>query len=418
MTSAEDRSSLEAFLLAEKPEGDVGLRSGEGSGAQDVSVTRFVDVLLRRAVRARASDLHFEPFEEELIVRQRVDGALGVVCSAARSLASPVTARLKVMADLNLAECRVPQDGRIPFAVDGRTVDLRISTLPTQFGESVVLRILDGAEARLTLADLELPSGILQSIRSIVRRPNGLLVVTGPTGSGKTTTLMSALREVVDEETKILTVEDPVEYEVEGLVQVSVNSDIGLTFSTALRAFLRQDPDKILVGEIRDGETAQVAVQASLTGHLVLTTLHTNDAAGAVTRLANLGVEPYLLSATLEGVLAQRLVRRICEHCRILYEADAGCLEALGLSREEAGRRNLAKGEGCEACGASGYRGRLGLYEFIQASDRIRESIARRTGTLCLAAIAKEEGTVMLRQYGIGRMLAQITTAEEILRNT
>ena len=386
--------------------------------ARDAPVIRFVDAVLRDAVRRQASDVHFEPFEDVFRVRSRIDGALQEVSTPARVLAVPVISRIKVLADLNIAERRVPQDGRIQMTVDGRAVDLRVSTLPTQFGESVVLRVLDKSVVNLNLDALGMPPEILAAVRELARRPNGIFIVTGPTGSGKTTTLNSALREVNEEETKILTAEDPVEYEIDGIMQVAVNSGIGLTFAAALRSFLRQDPDKILVGEIRDLETARIAVQASLTGHLVFTTLHTNDAAGAVTRLVDMGLEPYLIAASLEAVLAQRLVRRVCRECSETYRPGDAELARLGLDRAMIGAGTFARGRGCAACGGSGYRGRLGLYELIRVTDRFREAVAGGATTLGLAAIACEEGTRTLREDGARALLDHATTAEEILRYT
>ena len=284
--------------------------------ANETPIIRFVNLVIQQAIRAQASDIHFEPFEDEFRIRYRVDGALYEMSPPPKSLSLPVISRIKVISELNIAEHRIPQDGRIKMTIEGRAVDLRVSTLPTQFGESVVLRVLDKSAVNLDLDNLGLPENVKSGIRGAVRRPNGIFIVTGPTGSGKTTTLYSALREVNEIETKILTAEDPVEYEIEGIMQVPVNHQVGLDFARALRAFLRQDPDKIMVGEIRDIETARIAVQASLTGHVVLSTLHTNDAPGAITRLIDMGLEPFLLSASLEFILAQRLVRRICSSCK------------------------------------------------------------------------------------------------------
>lgn len=388
------------------------------SVAGDAPVVRLVDVVLRQAIRERASDIHFEPFEDALRIRYRVDGALFAMTPTPRRLAGPVTARIKVLADLNIAERRVPQDGRIKLSVDGRAVDLRVSTLPTQFGESVVLRVLDKSVVNLDLEGLGMPADILERVRELAKRPNGIFIVTGPTGSGKTTTLYSALREVNTEDTKILTAEDPVEYEIDGIMQVAMHPGIGLNFATTLRSFLRQDPDKILVGEIRDLETARIAVQASLTGHLVLSTLHTNDAAGAVTRLVDMGVEPYLIAASLEAVLAQRLVRRICSNCRQWYVPDEDTLQRLQITRERIGDRKFAYGKGCEQCHGSGYKGRHGLFEMILMSDRLRDAISRRASTLELRRLAFEEGTLGLREDGLRGLLDGVTTVDEVLRYT
>jgi type IV pilus assembly protein PilB len=299
--------------------------------ANQTPIIRFVNLVLQQAIKDKASDVHFEPFEDQFRIRYRIDGALYEMAPPPRNLAVPVISRVKVLSNMNISETRIPQDGRIKMTIAGRPVDLRVSTLPTQFGESVVLRVLDKSVVNLDLEALSLPDDILQTIRDLVDRPNGIFIVTGPTGSGKTTTLYSALREVNSVETKILTAEDPVEYEIDGIMQVAVNHQVGLDFSRALRAFLRQDPDKIMVGEIRDLETAQIAVQASLTGHVVLSTLHTNDAPGAVTRLIDMGLEPFLISASLEAILAQRLVRRICRSCRTAYEPGHELIEMLDV---------------------------------------------------------------------------------------
>ncbi len=311
------------------------------SMANETPIIRFVNLVLQQAIRDKASDIHFEPFEDQFRLRYRIDGALYEMAPPPRNLAGPVTARLKVLSNLNIAERRVPQDGRIKMTISGRPVDLRVSTLPTQFGESVVLRVLDKTAVNLDLENLGMSAEVLSETRRLVALPNGIFIVTGPTGSGKTTTLYSALREVNKVETKILTAEDPVEYEIDGIMQVAVNHGVGLTFARALRAFLRQDPDKILVGEIRDIETAQIAVQASLTGHVVLSTLHTNDAPGAVTRLVDMGLEPYLIAASLEGILGQRLVRRICSHCKTAFEPDADVIDMLGVDPLEIADRQF-----------------------------------------------------------------------------
>ncbi|MCC5838762.1 MAG: type II/IV secretion system protein [Opitutales bacterium] len=416
-----EQASLEEVLsdLGGGPElGEDAEKAELESVAGDAPVVRLVDVVLRQAIRERASDIHFEPFEDALRIRYRVDGALFAMTPTPRRLAGPVTARIKVLADLNIAERRVPQDGRIKLSVDGRAVDLRVSTLPTQFGESVVLRVLDKSVVNLDLEGLGMPVDILDRVRELAKRPNGIFIVTGPTGSGKTTTLYSALREVNTEDTKILTAEDPVEYEIDGIMQVAMHPGIGLNFATTLRSFLRQDPDKILVGEIRDLETARIAVQASLTGHLVLSTLHTNDAAGAVTRLVDMGVEPYLIAASLEAVLAQRLVRRICSNCRQWYVPDEDTLHRLQITRERIGDRKFAYGKGCEQCHGSGYKGRHGLFEMILMSDRLREAISRRASTLELRRLAFEEGTLGLREDGLRGLLDGVTTVDEVLRYT
>jgi type IV pilus assembly protein PilB len=384
--------------------------------AAQAPIVRLVNLVLAQAVKDQASDIHFEPFEKDYKIRYRVDGALYEMAPPPKQLALPIASRLKVLANLNIAERRVPQDGRIKITLKGRPVDLRISTLPTQFGESVVLRVLDQGNVRLDLAEIGLPPAIETGVRDVIQRPNGIFVVTGPTGSGKTTTLYSALRELNDTERKLLTAEDPVEYEIEGVMQVPINPGIGLSFARTLRTFLRQDPDIIMVGEIRDEETAQIAIQASLTGHLVLATLHTNDAAGAVTRLIDMGVEPFLISSSLEGVLAQRLVRRICPECSQAYEAPAAELEQLGLDPAQA--PTFHRGVGCEHCSGSGYQGRHGLFEWLPISEALREMISQRRPTLELREQACREGMGLLREAGIAALAEGLTTVEEVLQYT
>lgn len=408
--------------------GQVGLQDFEGldetkendltDAANETPIIRFVNLVIQQAIRAQASDIHFEPFEEEFKIRYRVDGALYEMSPPPKSLALPVISRIKVIADLNIAEHRIPQDGRIKLTIEGRAVDLRVSTLPTQFGESVVLRVLDKSAVNLDLDNLGLPENVKTGIRDAVRRPNGIFIVTGPTGSGKTTTLYSALREVNEVETKLLTAEDPVEYELEGIMQVPVNHQVGLDFARALRAFLRQDPDKIMVGEIRDIETARIAVQASLTGHVVLSTLHTNDAPGAITRLIDMGLEPFLLSASLEFVLAQRLVRKICSGCKQDYEPAKDLIENLGLNQNDIGERQFFYGAGCEECNQSGYRGRTGLFEMIKVTDGFREMINSGAATLVLRQKAIEQGMRTLREDGVRSIFDGESTVEEVLKYT
>ncbi len=408
--------------------GQVGLQDFQGldetkendltDAANETPIIRFVNLVIQQAIRAKASDIHFEPFEEEFKIRYRVDGALYEMSPPPKSLALPVISRIKVIADLNIAEHRIPQDGRIKLTIEGRAVDLRVSTLPTQFGESVVLRVLDKSAVNLDLDNLGLPENVKTGIRDAVRRPNGIFIVTGPTGSGKTTTLYSALREVNEVETKLLTAEDPVEYELEGIMQVPVNHQVGLDFARALRAFLRQDPDKIMVGEIRDIETARIAVQASLTGHVVLSTLHTNDAPGAITRLIDMGLEPFLLSASLEFVLAQRLVRKICSGCKQDYEPAKDLIENLGLNQNDIGERQFFYGAGCEECNQSGYRGRTGLFEMIKVTDSFREMINSGAATLVLRQKAIEQGMRTLREDGIRSIFDGESTVEEVLKYT
>lgn len=419
----EDDASLEELLadiqqVGEEVETDHMSDAELEALAEQAPIVRFVNLVLSQAVKDGASDIHFEPFEADYKIRYRVDGALYEMAPPPKHMALPISSRLKVLANLNIAERRVPQDGRIKITLRGRPVDLRVSTLPTQFGESVVLRVLDQGAVQLDLTQIGLPSEIEASLRATIRRPNGILVVTGPTGSGKTTTLYSALRELNETERKLLTAEDPVEYEIEGVMQVPINTSIGLTFERVLRTFLRQDPDVIMVGEIRDLETAQIAIQASLTGHLVLATLHTNDAIGAVTRLTDMGVEPFLIGSSLEGVLAQRLVRRICSSCRESYPLEPEAAEQLGVAMDERATFECFKGRGCATCSGTGYRGRHGLFEWLPVTDTLRESISRSVSVGELRKQAGIEGSGALRQSGIEALRAGITTVEEVLQYT
>ncbi len=386
--------------------------------ASQAPIIRFVDLVLQEGVKAKASDIHFEPFETEFRIRLRIDGSLYEMAPPPKNLASAVIARVKVLSSLNIAERRVPQDGRIKTTISGRQIDLRVSTLPTQFGESVVLRILDKTVVNLSLEALSMQDDIKEGIRAMVGRPNGIFIVTGPTGSGKTTTLYSALREVNTEDVKILTAEDPVEYEVEGIMQVPINHQVGLTFAAALRSFLRQDPDTIMVGEIRDLETAQIAVQASLTGHVVLSTLHTNDAPGAVTRLIDMGLEPFLISASLEGVLAQRLLRRICKTCRTPYEPDKDVVNMLDVDALEIANKKFYFGKGCPECNRSGYKGRQGLFELMTINDQLRSLITQKAPTLVLKQKAIESGMRPLREDGLRCIFDGHTSIEEVLKYT
>jgi type IV pilus assembly protein PilB len=386
--------------------------------ARSAPLVGLVDAVLAQAIRRRASDIHFEPFEDEFRIRYRIDGTLHEMAPPPRRLAAPMISRLKVLAHLNIAERRVPQDGRIKKTVAGSPVDLRVSTLPTRQGESCVLRVLDRSAVPLDLEALGLPSVVLGGIRQLVRQPHGIFLATGPTGSGKTTTLYSALREGNAVGRKLLTVEDPVEYEIDGILQTTVNHAIGLDFARALRTFLRQDPDQIMVGEIRDLETARIAVQASLTGHLVLSTLHTNDAPDTVLRLVDMGLEPYLIAASLEAVLAQRLVRRVCRSCRRLYEPDPELLAQLGLTAAETGGRPFACGTGCRECSGTGFRGRTGLFEWMKISDRLREAITGGASRAELRERAREEGMRTLREDGVRALLEGVTAVEEVLQAT
>src|SRR5437667_6484883 len=386
--------------------------------ANATPIIRFVDLILFQAIQDRASDIHFEPFENEFKIRYRVDGALYEMAPPPRHLALPVISRVKVMANMNIAERRLPQDGRIQKNIAGRNIDLRVSTLPTQFGESLVLRVLDRTTVNLELEALGMPDYIYNFLLEMIHRPNGICIATGPTGSGKTTTLYSCLRKINTIDSKLLTVEEPVEYDLEGIVQVPVNEAIGLTFARSLRSFLRQDPDRIMVGETRDLETAQIAIQASLTGHLVFTTLHTTDAPGAVTRLVDMGVEPFLISSTLEAVLGQRLLRRICQQCRTAYEPNEALLAQLEISRRGIGAKKFYCGKGCDACNNTGYKGRKGIYELMKITDPLRELINERAPTVVLRQKAVELGMVTLRQDGLRSIFAGDTTIEEVLKYT
>ncbi|MDD2706786.1 MAG: GspE/PulE family protein [Verrucomicrobiae bacterium] len=386
--------------------------------ANSTPIIKFVNLVLYQAIKDRASDIHFEPFEHEFKIRYRVDGALLEMSPPPRQMAGAVISRIKVMSNLNIAERRLPQDGRIMLNIAGRPVDLRVSTLPTQHGESVVLRVLDRSVVSLDLEVLGMPKRIFDYILEIIQRPNGIFVVTGPTGSGKTTTLYSCLRRINTIDIKVLTAEDPVEYDIEGIVQVPINDAIGNSFARVLRAFLRQDPDSIMVGETRDLETAQIAIQASLTGHLVFTTLHTNDAPGAITRLIDMSVEPFLISSSVVAVLAQRLVRTICKECRTAYEPTEEALSSLGLTAQEVQGRQFYYGRGCPTCDGSGYKGRKGIYELMHISDPVRDLINQRAPSLVIRQKAIELGMIGLREDGVRSILDGETTIEEVVKYT
>jgi type IV pilus assembly protein PilB len=386
--------------------------------ANETPIVRFVNLVLFQAVQDRASDIHFEPFEDEFKIRYRVDGALYEMSPPPKHLALPVISRLKVMSSLDISERRMPQDGRISMQIAGRNIDLRVSTLPTQFGESVVLRVLDRAAVNLDIKTLGFPKAIHEYVLEAIQQPNGIFVVTGPTGSGKTTTLYSCLRQINSVDAKLLTVEDPVEYDIEGIMQVAVNESVGMTFSKALRAFLRQDPDIIMLGEMRDLETSQIAIQASLTGHLVLSTLHTNDAPGCVTRLIDMGVEPFLISSTLMAVLAQRLVRTVCKKCRTPFEPTETQLSLLNLSPHDVGDKVFYYGRGCANCNDTGYRGRRGIFELLVASEPVRLLINQRAPTVVIRQKAVELGMVTLREDGLRAIFDGDTTIEEIVKYT
>jgi len=386
--------------------------------ANSAPIIRYVDLVLYQAINEGASDIHFEPFEQEFKIRYRVDGALYEMAPPPTHLALPILSRIKVMSNMNIAEKRLPQDGRIVKHIGEKQVDMRVSTLPTQHGESIVLRVLDRSNINLSLEMLGMPPAIFEYINETVRKPNGIFICTGPTGAGKTTTLYAALKEINTIDSKLLTAEDPVEYDVDGIIQVPVHEAIGLTFSRVLRAFLRQDPDRILVGEIRDIDTAQIAIQASLTGHLVLSTLHTNDAPGAVTRLVDMGTEPFLVAASLEGILAQRLLRTICKECKASYEPNEALLNQLGVSSHELGDKEFYTGRGCDLCDQSGYKGRRGLFELLNVTDPIRDLITDRAPTVVIKQKAIELGMNTLREDGLRNIYEGNTTIEEVLKYT
>jgi type IV pilus assembly protein PilB len=420
----EEESNFDDILSDLKEGGDSG-KAGDDLNSNDLEalagqapIIRFVNLVLAQAIRDKASDIHFEPFEHEFKIRYRIDGSLYEMSPPPKHLSISITSRVKVLANLNIAERRIPQDGRIKLTLAGRPVDLRVSTLPTQFGESVVLRVLDQSAVQLDIGQLGMPEDVFEGIQEIVKRPNGIFIVTGPTGSGKTTTLYSALRVVNSPDVKILTAEDPVEYEIEGIMQVPVNHAVGLTFAKALRSFLRQDPDIIMVGEIRDLETAQISIQASLTGHLVLSTLHTNDAAGAVTRLVDMGVEPFLIASSVEAVLAQRLVRRVCSGCRTAYEPPATLLQQLGIDPIDIGNREFFFGKGCNTCNNTGYKGRMGIYEWLRMSEAVRDLVVERAPTLVIKQKALEQGMRTLRDDGLRAIFDGATSIEEVVKYT
>ncbi|MCH2174490.1 MAG: Flp pilus assembly complex ATPase component TadA [Lentisphaeria bacterium] len=390
----------------------------EEDEANKPAIVRFVDAVLFLAVKDQASDIHFEPFANQFRIRYRIDGVLYEMNSPNKKMSAAVISRVKVVSGLNIAEKKKPQDGRIEMRIGGRRIDLRVSCLPTQYGESVVLRVLDKGAVSLNLDVLGMPEWMSQEVRDMIAKPNGIFLVTGPTGSGKTTTLYSCLHEINKPGDKVLTCEDPVEFNIEGLIQVPVQEAMGMTFFKALKAFLRQDPDKIMVGEIRDGETAGIAIEASLTGHFVLSTLHTNDAPSAVTRLCDMGVEPFLVTSTVEGVLAQRLVRRVCKHCRESYQITEGELSKLRMTQEDVGSGTIYRGVGCDECNHTGYKGRVGLYEIFKFSPVTRQLAMDNRPALEIFNQAVKEGMRPLRQHGIETILSGVSTVEEILKYT
>jgi len=386
--------------------------------AKSGAVVKLLNLVLVQAIRSGASDIHFEPFEDEYKVRYRVDGVLYEMVPPPKRLSLAISSRIKVMAGLDIAERRLPQDGRIQIHLDGRDVELRISTLPTSFGESVVMRVLDKSIVSLDLDQLGLENENGKTLRRIIRRPHGIIVVTGPTGAGKTTTLYSCLKLINSIENKVITTEDPVEYNIDGLIQISIKENIGLTFARCLRHILRQDPDKVMVGEIRDLETAQIAVQASLTGHLVLTTLHTNDAPEGITRLIDMGLEPFLITSTLEMVVAQRLVRKLCPYCKEPFIPGQEALAELGINKEQMAGKQFFYGKGCSVCNFTGYKGRTGIFEILLLNDEIRNLIISRAPTVMIRQKAREQGMTILRESGLQKIFDGITTIEEVAKVT
>lgn len=381
-------------------------------------IKKLLNMVILLAIRDQASDIHFEPFEDEFKIRVKADGILYEMVPPPRHLANAVVSRIKVMADLDIAERRLPQDGRIELNVGGNPVDLRVSVLPVLFGEAVVMRVLDRTVVALDLNKIGMDPTILSRLRRMIKMPNGIVLVTGPTGSGKTTTLYSALNELNDVSTKIITSEDPIEYDIEGITQCPVNPDIGVTFANILRGILRHDPDKILVGEIRDYETGEIAVQSALTGHLVFSTLHTNDAPTAITRLRDMGVPAFLITATVEGILAQRLVRRICTECRTEFEPSDELLLELQLPLDTARKYKFYYGKGCARCNNGGYKGRVGLYELLTVTDEIRDCVAAEASADEIRDVARNQGMTTLRESGLKLIFDGITTIDEVVRET
>ncbi len=386
--------------------------------AEAAPVRKLLNMVLLLSIKDKASDIHFEPFEDEYKMRYRVDGVLYELVPPPRHLAPAIASRIKVMANLDIAERRLPQDGRIELAIGGNHVDIRVSTLPTLFGESVVLRILDRTVVQLDLNRIGMPEDTLKTWREVIRKPNGIVLVTGPTSSGKTTTLYATLNELNEITDKIITTEEPVEYDIDGLIQVPINPEIGVTFAACLRTILRQDPDKILVGETRDLETAEIAVQASLTGHMVFTTLHTNDAPSAVTRLRDMGVATFLITATVEAVLAQRLVRKICTNCRTEYRPTPEVAMELGMTPAEAATKKFFHGKGCQKCNNTGYKGRLGIYELLIMNDALRELVIAETSLDEFRDACRKYGMRTLRESGLQAIHAGLTTIEDVVRET
>jgi type IV pilus assembly protein PilB len=426
--STEKEESISNLIAELEADPEVGAASMRRESSIDIDsveelansqpVRKLINMVLLMAIRDHASDVHFEPFEEEYKMRYKCDGVLYEMVPPPRHLASAIASRIKVMANLDIAERRMPQDGKIELNLGGNRVDMRVSVLPTMFGESVVIRVLDKASVGLSLDRIGMPAPLLAQFRQIIRKPNGIVLITGPTGSGKTTTLYSALSELNEIEVKIITTEDPVEYEIDGIVQCPINHEIDLTFASALRAILRQDPDTILIGVIRDLETAQIAIQASLTGHLVFSTLHTNDAPSSVTRLRDMGVEPFLITACMEAIQAQRLVRKICTNCRTPYEPTREQAMEVNLTLDDVKGKNFYYGEGCSKCNNLGFKSRTGLYELMILNDDLRDMISRGASTDQLKAYTRRQGVASLREAGIEALFNGVTTLDEVVRET
>lgn len=417
VSALEDDADLAAAAAGISADGPINLDDVTAL-ADSAPVRKLLNMVLLMAIKEHASDLHFEPFEDEFRIRIKADGVLYEMVPPPRHLAFAITTRIKVMANLDIAERRLPQDGRIELTVGGHPVDLRVSVLPTMFGESVVMRVLDRSVVSLDLAKVGMNADTLEKFRVAIERPNGIVLVTGPTGSGKTTTLYSALNELNSIEDKLITTEDPVEYDMEGIVQVPIDASIGNTFAQILRAILRQDPDKILVGEIRDLETAEIAVQASLTGHLVFSTLHTNDAPSTIVRLKDMGVPTFLISATVEAILAQRLVRKVCMQCREEYTPAREVLDDLDLTSDMVRGKRFYRGAGCEICNNTGYKGRVGLFELMVMSAELRDAVMANCQTDELREMARKQGMVSLRDAGIKACFDGTTTPDEVVRET
>lgn len=419
---ADREESIEDLIGKLEEDGDDAGAKGRGydlaADMNEAPIRKLLNMILLLAIKDQASDVHFEPFEDEFKVRVKADGMLYEMVPPPRHLANAIVSRIKIMSELDIAERRLPQDGRIELNVGGHSVDLRVSVLPTLFGEAVVMRVLDRTVVQLDLNKIGMDANTLTKFRQVLKRPNGIVLVTGPTGSGKTTTLYSALNELNDIETKIITTEDPIEYDIDGLIQVPVNPDIEVTFANVLRAILRHDPDTILVGEIRDYETAEVSIQSALTGHLVFSTLHTNDAPSAITRLRDMGIEPFLITATVEAVLAQRLVRKICTECRTQFEPSDELLMELQLPIAQARQYKFYYGRGCQRCNNSGYKGRCGIYELLEIDDDIRDLVTSNANVDDIKNYARTQGMTTLREAGLKLIFDGVTTIDEVVRET